>query len=517
MNARLPALLLLVGGLPSMAQVAVLRYWSGGLTAHSITVNVQLSGPSDSLRLIAYDDPLFLSSVASSTVATDSTTWCMARLKLNGLQPGTAYRYRFEVNGSVDTAAAHTGAFRTPSTGPCDLHFAVGSCNQSSWHPVWQAMLAHDPLFFLSTGDLHYMDPCDTTMFMHRWALLAQVLDPDPSAAFLHRVPIAYMWDDHDFCGNGSDATFPCRYAAFRTYREFVPHHPLAFPADTMPIQHSFVLGRVRFILSDMRGTKTATQMMDSVQHAWLLHELVAAKLEGQLAVWVTSLSWNAIGYTENWGSAPLERQWLSDLLKEHDIRDVLIICGDAHMLAIDSGANGDFTSAGDNPWRYPVFQAAAINRGGSYKGGTYDQGGYFPNPSAAHGQFGMVHVLDDGTQVCVTLEGFRTDSMSATHAMINSYTFCRTPVTGGISDGHGSLPGLSCAWSSGQWTLAWPGAEGEGALQVLDGSGRLVRERRLVWLQGRCAIPDAPLAPGAYVFRAYQGGRSSMARIATW
>jgi hypothetical protein len=159
-----------------------------------------------------------------------------------------------------------------------------------------------------------------------------------------------------------------------------------------------------------------------------LRQELVQAREAGQLAVWVTSLSWNANGYPENWGSAPNERRILSDFLRDHDIRDLFILCGDAHMLAIDSGENGDFSSGGNNPWYYPVFQAAAINRAGSYKGGTYDQGGYFPNPGQAFGQFGMVHVNDDGSQICITLEGWRTDSMSPNATLINSYTFCRGP-----------------------------------------------------------------------------------------
>jgi hypothetical protein len=40
-------------------------------------------------------------------------------------------------------------------------------------------------------------------------------------------LPMAYMWDDHDFGPDNSDATAPGRDASLRAYREYVPHYPL--------------------------------------------------------------------------------------------------------------------------------------------------------------------------------------------------------------------------------------------------------------------------------------------------
>lgn len=503
---------LLVLTLSARAQ-SVLRYWSGALAPTGITVNVQLSAPTDSLRVLVSDDPGFWNTIASPMTATDSSTWCMVPVRVDSLLPGTAYRYRFEVNGIPDTTTANTGWFRTPSTGATNFRFVVGSCNESSAHPVWQAMQAMDPLFLLSTGDLHYADPFDTAIAAHRMPYTVQVLGTEPAATFFRHVPIAYTWDDHDFCGDGSNSTTLARFAAFKSYREFVPHYPLAQPNDTAPIHQAFTIGRLRFLLSDMRGTKTPTQMMDSAQHAWLRHELVQAKNKGWLCVWVTSLSWNAIGYPENWGSAPGERAALADFLRDHDIRDLLIICGDAHMLAIDSGTNGDFSTGANNPWNYPVFQAAAINRAGSYKGGTYDQGGWFPNPDQAHGQFGSVNVIDDGSQICITLEGWRTDSMAYTLSLVNSYTFCRSPVAQGTASREPGREGLSAAWCNNAWTLTWPGAQGSGQVTVLDTLGRAVWQRDVDWVDDRCTVAGGPLPQGAYVIRVINGDKATQVK----
>jgi alkaline phosphatase D len=485
------------------AQPQVRYFWSGALTARSIRVNVQLTAPTDSLRLVVAKEPGWAAPRFSAYTPTDSSTFCMVPLDVDGLEPNTPYHYRFEVNGVADTSAAHTGTFGTAPEGPGGFSFVVGSCNGSSNHPVWTSMAALKPLFLLCNGDLHYGDPSGNSPEEHRTAYEQLVLSQEPAASLLRQVPLVYVWDDHDFCGNASDATAPGRYAAFQAYREYVPHHPLAYPADTMPVYQSFTIGRVHFIVSDMRSTKTGGAMMDARQHAWLRAELLEAEKNGLLAVWVTSLSWNAIGSPENWGSQPGERNDLCDFLRDNGIRDLLILCGDAHMLAIDSGANGDFSTGQNDPWKYPVFQAAAINRGGSYKGGTYDQGGYFPNPTAAHGQFGQVLVNDDGEEICVTLQGFRTDSMGSALTLIDHYTFCRTPLMAGPHP-PGPDPHVppSFVWLGTELDVRWEGAQGPGSVEAIDAAGRSLGTFAVVWNAGAAVVKATAPPTGTYVLR---------------
>jgi hypothetical protein len=248
-------LLCMAAGAGVRAQPQVKHFWAGALGPHSIKVNVQLDGPSNSLRVLVSEDTLFLAPIASTYVQTDSIARYMVPVEVTGLGAGTTYHYRFEVEDVVDDSPAHSGSFHTPKEAPASFSFAVGSCNESSAHPVWQSMLDHKPLFLLSTGDLHYGDPSDTTLEDHQTDLEDLVLGVEPAATFLHHVPIVYMWDDHDLAGDGATAESPGRYAAFRVYRQYVPHHPLACPQDTMPIYQAFTIGRLRFIVSDMRST----------------------------------------------------------------------------------------------------------------------------------------------------------------------------------------------------------------------------------------------------------------------
>ena len=62
------------------------------------------------------------------------------------------------------------------------------------------------------------------------------------------------------------------------------------------PVDQSFTVGRVRFILSDLRSERDpdARRMMSAAQDAWLRAELLAARDSGSpLIFWVSSVPWN--------------------------------------------------------------------------------------------------------------------------------------------------------------------------------------------------------------------------------
>lgn len=494
---RWPSFLLFFIGGALHAQDSVLHHWSGALAHDRIRVHAQLSSPAASVRLLVDDDPFWGSPLWSPYMSADTTHDRVIPFRVTGLQPGTHYKYRFEVNGTVDASSANTGQFRTPAHGPYSFNFTTGSCNGSGEHPVWQSMQWMQPLFFLSSGDLQYGDPNSLDVNVHRWAYVDRIHMRHPMVDFLHTTPLAYMWDDHDFCGNNSDRNSIGKASAARAYREHVPHYKLVH--DTAVYQ-AFTIGRVRFVLTDMRATKDSAHMMDSAQHAWFREQLLMARDSGWVACWTTTLSWSPISFPENWGSAQQERQQLANWLRDYGIDDLFILSGDAHMLGIDDGTNTDFSTGQNSPYRYPLLQAAALNRGGSYKGGTYNQGGFFPNPTAAFGQFGEVVVDDDGTDVCITLRGWRTDSMAAALTLINSYTFCRTPLA---IDPSAVAPHATSglrAWFDAGSGLHVSGATEGFQLQVVDATGRTVHESTTVANSSDSIIPLAGLRAGAYV-----------------
>ncbi|MFW2334417.1 hypothetical protein, partial [Ilumatobacter sp.] len=72
------------------------------------------------------------------------------------------------------------------------------------------------------------------------------------------------------------------------------------------------------------------------------------------------------------------------------DVDNLVMVSGDAHMVAIDDGTNSAYASDGGGG--FPVLHAAALDRPGSVKGGPYSEGA-FPGP----GQYGKIEITDDG------------------------------------------------------------------------------------------------------------------------
>jgi phosphodiesterase/alkaline phosphatase D-like protein len=172
-------------------------------------------------------------------------------------------------------------------------------------------------------------------------------------------------------------------------------------------------VGRVRFVLTDTRSARDPAgapsgayrSTLGAPQRAWLLDELSRADRYG-LVVWVSPDPWigAAAAGGDSWNGFPEERAEIADALVQHDVDNLLMVAGDAHMLAFDDGSNSDYSTAGGGHG-FPVFQAAAVDRPGSVKGGPYT-GAVLPGG----GQFGEVQVDDDGATVTVTLTGRRWD-----------------------------------------------------------------------------------------------------------
>jgi PhoD-like phosphatase len=171
----------------------------------------------------------------------------------------------------------------------------------------------------------------------------------------------------------------------------------------------------VRFLVTDTRSARTAETMLGARQKAWLKRELLRAKRMGQLAVWVNSVPWIAVDGTDSWAGYPRERRELADFVSRSRIDNLVMLAGDAHMIAIDDGTNNRFATRGD---RFPVIHAAALDRRGDRKGGPYSEGA-FPGS----GQFGTMSVRDTGrATLSVTVAGWNYRG-----ERIVEYSFTRT------------------------------------------------------------------------------------------
>jgi alkaline phosphatase D len=272
------------------------------------------------------------------------------------------------------------------------------------------------------------------------------------------QVPIVYIWDDHDFGGNNASRLSTTHEAARRTYEEFVPHYPLVFDG-TGPIAQSFSVGRVKFILTDLRSPRdpvtnrddAAKSMMGAVQKDWFKKELLEANGKYPLICWMSSVPWiglpgtniyrsvrtNEYGFIhhtnllarmtnassgsrtntgrgprgrsgppriddDHWSMYSTERREIADFIKSNHIRGVCILHGDSHMIAADDGSNSDYATGGGAP--LPVLCAAPLDQDPSIKGGPYSQGVYRVRRN--EGTFGLMTVNDHGDRLEVIYRG---------------------------------------------------------------------------------------------------------------
>ena len=384
----------------------------GAVTSHSAEIRICATPNGELWSVVARPVSRGGGQMATASGMPVSAGSAMVSFRLDGLDPATEYEYAV-VEGSGSMGVAATGRFRTFPSQASSFRFAFASCAKSgSNHEVFSAVRAVDPLFFMNVGDLHHEDIAQNDPAAFR-AAYKRVFTSERQAALLRAVPFVYVWDDHDFGPNDSDRGSPSREASRLTYREVVPHYPLAFGDGDEPISQAFSVGRARFIVTDLRSERSASgdadgprkTMLGDLQKEWFKREVLATHQTHAVLFWVSSVGWIARAgrAIDNWGAYGTEREELARFFAETGVRNLIILSGDAHMLAADDGRNTRFAGP-DGAAPLAVFQAASLDRSASYKGGPYSQGAYLPGMD--EGCFGLVDVEDDGTHVKVTFSG---------------------------------------------------------------------------------------------------------------
>jgi phosphodiesterase/alkaline phosphatase D-like protein len=374
--------------------------WSGGVTDDGAVVVAKVTEPGQVRLAVGATETLEDARYVRSNLRGPVHRFTLTRLDTN-----TRYYYAVEIDGTLD--ATNGGTFTTFGPDVSDLKVAFASCARSGSNAaVFDTIRLLEPDLFLNTGDFFYGDVRENSLdaFADLYDL---TLTQSGQAALYRSLPIAYTWDDHDFGPNDATSTSPSRQAALLSYREYVPHYEFGLSGMDAPIAQAFTIGRTRFILTDTRSMRDPQSLEDGPEKSvlgqeqldWFLAEITTALDSYPVVVWVSSIPWiaDAEEGADHWGGYAFEREVIAETIAEAGSEGLVVLAGDAHMIAIDDGFNSSY-ARGEG---FPVMQAAALDRNGSMKGGPYSEGA-FPGG----GQFGLLTIRDEGQSVFVELKG---------------------------------------------------------------------------------------------------------------
>jgi hypothetical protein len=405
------------GGLAAQlpAEVGVALRWSvpGAVTDTSAAIVVATT--TDASVVVEYDTDAAFGSVASSAATASEAPAFAARVALTGLDPDTQYYYRIKLDGGA--AHAETGAFKTAPTPGTAKTFSVStaSCSDTdSDHAIFGVLEDEVHDLFLHTGDLHYLNISTDSDELFQSGYHRSIGIPAQNAAYRIKA-WDYVWDDHDWGANNSDASSASAPAAQTVYRQLAPHYSIPAGPEA-PIYHAFTWGRVRFIVTDLRSERSANSatdnasktMLGATQKAWFKSELTDARDAGLAIAWVCTSVWpgaTANG-TDGWRSFNTERTELADFFQDEDLLSrMVIISGDWHALGLDDGTNSNFatTPVGNGP---PVLQCAPLDQVPTSVPFTPSEG--YRAPESGEGQYALITFTDaGGTSITVTYSGY--------------------------------------------------------------------------------------------------------------
>ena len=404
--------------------------WSGGTTEDSAVVSARVDDDDTSDVTIAVSDDGFTTEKEFSGATTADY---VRRFECAGLDHDTAYDWEVRRDGDV----VHDGAFRTQPKGEASYSVALASCagnsgaqfadvnSRTSNSPTFDFIRQRDPQFFLHMGDFHYKDIVSENPAIFRIAYQDVLENPRQSDLYAN-VATFYHWDDHDFGEDVSDGTSPSKPAAQQAYREIVPYR--ALPADSGEIYQTWTAGRVRWIALDVRSERTPNDatddenktMLGETQKQWLKDTLLSA--DEPVIVLAVSVGWITSTRSDAWAGFSTEREELAKFFEANDLTDrLLIVHGDAHMLAGDDGTNSQYDpdATGDGP---PVFCAAPLDASNIVYGGPYSEGVI----DDSRQQYGVIDVDDRGDEIEMTMRGFvvDTDTDTETEALTFSEVY---------------------------------------------------------------------------------------------
>jgi len=373
------------------------RYvWIGDTTHNSFKINIDVDA--DDSELLVSDSAQHPASRPAFTIhnpiekvgkLNTKIYKNMRQLQVGNLQSKTQY-YIFLWRKK--DAKSHPGAIirvGMVKTFPKELTrheviIGLGSCQAGAhhsrslgeialWREYFQTVRPNATFLMLHMGDLHYSNINVNDQSKFAYATRRVVTDSTARKLF-STMQVNYGWDDHDYGANNAGISSPSKLAALLNYKASVPHKTTKGDA----IWYAFTVGKTRIILTDLRSE--ADELGDSImshgQMLFLKTELEHWKTFDTL-VWMSSRPWIAKEKqgSDTWGGFARDRRTIANIIARERIDNLIVVSGDAHMVAADDGTNSMYADDKYTGQGFPVLHAAPLAQYGSSKGGPYSEG----------------------------------------------------------------------------------------------------------------------------------------------
>lgn len=275
---------------------------------------------------------------------------------LDGLVPGTTYRYRSIVNGvPMEPLPFRTQPLWKYRADPPAFTVAMGSCayiNEPAYdrpgtpyggdYGIFDAISAKQPDVMLWLGDNIYLREPDwgsRSGYLHRYTHMRSL----PELQRLLRQGSHYaIWDDHDFGPNDADGSWIHSDMARECFDLFWPNPTCGAPGVEGAIS-SFSYADVDFFLLDDRthripgDLKTAAPaMLGEAQIDWLIRALKYSDATFKLVA-VGNQVLNSAAIYETYATIPVERERLLKRIEDEGIRGVVFLTGDRHFTELSA------------------------------------------------------------------------------------------------------------------------------------------------------------------------------------
>jgi hypothetical protein len=415
---------------PDVVISATLAYaWTGGMTATGAQIKIKTSNAISVQLAYAINpgsgDPLTGTPSTSPILTPDGNG--MATFTLDGLTESTAYVYGVIANGVLLADRVH---FSTMPRGAANFTVVFSSSQaDASDHVVFDAIRNRAPKIFFHLGGLYAstLDTDDVSAARARYDTQLQA-GTKRFKNLLANVPVDYVWNDTDWGGVGGDQDNPAAPALVSAYQQYVPTYPL--PDANSALYHSVAIGRVLFLVLDVRSRRGSASMLGPDQKQWLKDQLITPTYP--VKVIVCPLPWRT---SSEWGGFVDEFAEINAYITDNNLTNVLMIGGTEHALAADSGANSGVNR--------PNLIAGALDATGALATGTWDHDNHAN--AAGAGQYGLLTVSDSGgsTITCTYTGWNQVDAQQ-----IGPYA-----VTSTLSTHRAQVK----RWDGTQWSLVTP------------------------------------------------------------